>query len=502
MAQPSSLPFLLSATVLLVGTGSALAWSHAEYVPGEGLAKGLRIEGEAVPKDADPSAWVKERADSLLARRVKLRLANVPEFEGEASLEELGVRVDVERVVTLARAVGHNGGLAERIHEGLRARRGEIDIPLLVDIDKDALDERLLPIREATDRAPTPARYDFDAKAVIGHEPGHYLDSEGALAAILKAVVSGADIIELPRAELTPRVSSEYVEGIDVGQLIAKFETRFSRAGAQSSRRARNIEVAAARLDGMVLLPNELVSFNAVVGARTVENGFHKAWEIFRGEMVEGVGGGTCQVSSTLYAAAYLAGLDVPVRLPHSRPSAYITMGLDATVVYPIVDLQLRNPFDFPVVVRARVIENTLRFELLGREKLADISFGREVVSSKPFRRRVEEKPGLRDKIVRKQHGIRGYTVKRMRRFVYRDGTERVETDLDHYPPTAEIYQVPPGLDVDSFLPPLLEDGEEGEGRLASNASDRGPKIIDLPAAQAPTQEQKAAPSRVLIRAQ
>lgn len=500
MSRPSSLPFLLSAVVVLAGAGASVAWAHSSYVPGPGLVEGLRIDGEVLPEGADVRAWVRARAEALLERKVQIQVEGVSSVEEEATLAELGLRVDVDRVVALAEALGHEEALADRIFTKSRASRGEIDVPLLLDVDADVLAEKLLPLREQVDEDPVPARYDFEEKAVIAHSEGRYLDGQAALSAVLSAAKAGASLIELSRASLSPRVSSEYLERVDIGKVLAKFQTSFSRSGLQSSRRARNIEVAASRLDGMVLLPRELVSFNRAVGPRTVENGFHKAFEIFRGEMVEGVGGGTCQVSSTLYAAAYLAGLDVPVRLPHSRPSAYITMGLDATVVYPIVDLQLRNPFDFPVVVRAKVIGNTLKFELLGREKLADVSFGREVVASKPFRRRVEETPGLRDKIIRKQHGIRGYTVKRTRRFVYRDGQERVETDVDNYPPTAEILQVPPGLDVDEFLPPLDDDGQAKEAKLASSEGGRAPKIIDLPVASAPTPEQKAAPSKVMIR--
>lgn len=499
MSRRASLPFLLSASVLLASSGGAAAFAHSRYVPKAGLCEGLRIDGERIPTDADPSAWVKARAEALLSRSVKLVLAGAPGFERAHTLSELGLRVDVERVVRLARAVGHEGTIANRIDQGLRAERGEIDIPLFVDVDRDALEELLGPVGEATDEPPVPARFDFERKTVIAHRPGRYLDIEGAAAAVLAAAKSAKDTIELPRATLEPRISSDYLERLDLGQTIAKFETRFSRSGDQGARRARNIEVAASRLDGTVLLPHELMSFNAAVGPRTVENGFHKAFEIFRGEMVEGVGGGTCQVSSTLYAAAYLAGFDVLERLPHSRPSAYITMGLDSTVVYPVVDLKLRNPFDFPVVVKARVDGNTLRFELLGREKPASVTFGRDIVGSKPFARRIEEKPGLRGQIIRKQHGIRGYTVKRVRRFVYRDGTERLETNVDHYPPTVEIYQIPPGLDVDSVLPPLAEDVEEG-GKVAANTAPNGPKIIDLPVAHAPTSEQKKAPSRVVIR--
>ena len=139
-----------------------------------------------------------------------------------------------------------------------------------------------------------------------------------------------------------------------------------------------NIDAAASKLDGLVLEPGELFSFNAVVGDRSEENGFQKSWEINKGEMVEGVGGGTCQVASTFYAAAFFSGLDVLERLPHSRPSAYIPMGLDSTVVYPAVDLKVRNPHSFPVVVHAKTIGHPST-DMAQTRTTAILDYGEEV---------------------------------------------------------------------------------------------------------------------------
>src|SRR5437660_3017794 len=183
--------------------------------------------------------------------------------------------------------------------------------------------------------------------------------------------------------------------------------------------------------------------------------------------MVEGIGGGTCQAASTFHAAAFLAGLDIIERLPHSRPSAYITMGLDATVVYPVVDLKLRNPYEFPIVVHSYVDGNTVVFELRGRERPARVTFGREILATRPYVRKVEEKPGVpANRIVRKQHGIRGYKIKRTRTIAFRDGTARRESNVDVYWPTIELYQVAPGTETEGKLPPpgegLDESGTSG----------------------------------------
>ena len=152
-----------------------------------------------------------------------------------------------------------------------------------------------------------------------------------------------------------------------------------------------------------------MISFNTVVGERSESNGFQKSWEIFKGEMIEGVGGGTCQVASTFHAVAFFGGFDLLERLPHSRPSAYIPMGLDSTVVYPGVDLKVRNPHSFPVVVHAKTEGNKLRLELLGKMRPVEVSFGRELVETIAYKRKVVEEPTLSGKkVLVKQHGIKG----------------------------------------------------------------------------------------------
>ena len=87
------------------------------------------------------------------------------------------------------------------------------------------------------------------------------------------------------------------------------------------------------------------------------------------GELIDGLAGGMCQIASTLHAAAFFAGLDIVSSTPHSRPSAYIPMGLDSTVVYPSTDLKLRNPYDFPVVMHYPVNQGAVKVELLGKER-------------------------------------------------------------------------------------------------------------------------------------
>ncbi len=419
---------------------------------------GLRIDGEPLRASGSVRALVASRALALAQRRVRLvvRSDDGTRLVLEAPLADLGVSVDVDTVTTRILRLGRLEDPLTRARLADRARRGEIDVPLEPAFEPAVAIQALAPFKDDLDTAAVNARLDLDRHAIVPERDGRSLDLDQAAAAVARAATTpGQSEIDLPFAGVVPTVTRASLARIDVSKVLASFGTYFSRHGDQGPR-ARNIEVAALHVDGLVIEPGQLVSFNDVVGARIEENGFKRSFEIFKGEMVEGTGGGTCQVASTLHAVAVFGGLEIVQRLPHSRPSGYIPPGLDATVVYPTVDLKLRNPFSFPVVVHATVASNRINMDLLGADKPVNVTFGRDVLSTTPFTRKVVEEPAF-DKPKRKQKGIDGMEILRTRVLSYRAGPRRVESSHDTYPPTPEIWQVPAGYD-ENDLPPLGED--------------------------------------------
>lgn len=447
---------------LLGAASGAAAFAHAELFPAEGLvARGVRIGGVTVAVGERPRAAAEAAARRALERRVTLTHAGAPLFD--ATVGELGGVVDIDALTRSAEAIGRRGDLFARLDDVLEARRGAVDLPVRVTLPGEPMAARLARIKDERDTAPVSARLDVAKHTASAHAAGRYLDVFGAVEAVAAAIGGDATQIPVPTFEIAPRASSEVVAALDVGQVIARFETRFGYLAEQAGR-AQNIQRAAAQIEGVVLMPGEVVSFNHNVGPRSVDNGFAEAPEIYKGEMREGIGGGTCQVSGTLHAAAYLAGVDIVERANHSRPSGYIRMGLDATVVYPTVDLKLKNPYDFPIVVHGTIDRGSLVFELLGARRPATVSFATETVGTAPFKRKIEETHALAEGAVRlKQKGIRGYSVKKTRVIHLEGGPDRIEVTTDVYPPTFEIYQVAPGTDVDTALPPLAD------GRQATN---------------------------------
>ena len=511
----------------ILGAGAFVA--KGRYLPDDRIAPGLKIDGVTVPAGADPKAFSEERAKTLLAHKIALVLPGHDKPILEGALAELGVNVDIDRTVAIAERVAKDGDILGRAEAAEDAREGRVDVPLFVTMEREALLERLVVLKETEDTQPTSARLDLEKHETIPEKDGHYIDADETLWLIEQAAKTPAtseqkDVvaITLPTRSFAPRISSAYLKSLDISTVVAEYETFFSRGGEQR-RRGQNIDTAAQKLDGRVISPGELMSFNEVVGERSETNGFAKSWEIFKGEMVEGVGGGTCQVASTLHAATFFGGFDVLERLPHSRPSAYIPMGLDSTVVYPGVDLKVRNPHPFPIVVHAKTEGGKLRVELLGKSKPVKVGFNREIESTIPYKRKIEEDPALfGKKVVVKQHGIKGYKIKITRTFTYADGTTKKHEEKDQYPATTEIYKVPVGFDV-AQLPALPEEDEE----LGGNPSPAPPEastptapgvdatasvdkpagdpdseieFVDAPGAHAPTAQQRDASKTLILR--
>lgn len=504
---------LLGMFALALAGGGVVA--KRTFLPTGDVLSGLHVDGRVLAEG-------KSLADVLARRKVEIESRKIRVVHGadekrvllEASLRELGVTVDTNATLERAKKVGHEGDYAARANAAWKARKGLLNVPLVMAFDADRVVSKFESLKEHEDTSPESARLDLDKREVIPEKDGVYLDAWSAAGRVESIARSAETTLVVPALRVKPRVSTEFVRSMDISTVMGEYETYFGRGGDQKLR-GKNIDNAAGKLDGLVISPGELVSFNTVVGERSETNGFQKSWEIFKGEMVEGVGGGTCQVASTLHAAVLFAGLDILERLPHSRPSSYIPMGLDSTVVYPSVDLKIRNPHPFPIVVHTRTEGGKLRVEVLGKSKLAKVAFGREVLATVPYGRKIIEEPGLRGhKVVVKQHGIKGYRVRRSRTLAFTDGRRKVENTTDFYPPTVEIYQVPSGFDL-ALLPSLPEASEEDAPKkneakgqtLVSTApgavdpeagTTPSVQFIDAPGAHAPTAAQ-VTPSKSIV---
>jgi len=185
-----------------------------------------------------------------------------------------------------------------------------------------------------------------------------------ALPQVVGQAMLGDHKVVLPVREGAKHVSDEQLKGIK--EVVAQFSTRFS---ASNRSRSANIKLAASKIDGLVLLPGEKFSFNGTVGRRTLQAGFKLAGVYINGQHDTGVGGGICQVSTTLYNSALLANLKVRSRSNHSLPVPYVPLGRDATVDYGNLDLAFENTYPTPIALAAKYSPGRLTFWILGQKQ-------------------------------------------------------------------------------------------------------------------------------------
>lgn len=150
--------------------------------------------------------------------------------------------------------------------------------------------------------------------------------------------------------------------------LLSSYETTFRTRG-KNVPRAHNIRLAVSHIGTYVLEPGTTFSYNEVVGPRTSAAGFRRAPVIIDGQLVQGVGGGVCQVSGTLHAAALYAGMEFVEWHSHSRVSSYIGPGLDATVADGLKDLKFINPYLRRITIKMFIVDNNkVRAEIWSTE--------------------------------------------------------------------------------------------------------------------------------------
>lgn len=183
-------------------------------------------------------------------------------------------------------------------------------------------------------------------------------------------MINNKDIkcIDLPVRIINPTITTEQVKSVN--SILGQFSTSFN----NNSSRGSNIYVAGKSTSDILLMPGEVFSYNKATGARTWSNGYKTAKVIVGGKYVNGEGGGVCQVSTTIYNAALMSGLEIQEVHNHTYPSHYVSKGRDAAVSYGYIDLKFKNNFAHPIYIKNIVSNGAITSKIYGcnqdREKL------------------------------------------------------------------------------------------------------------------------------------
>ncbi|MHB9038385.1 MAG: VanW family protein [Armatimonadota bacterium] len=361
------------------------------------------------------------------------------------AVEDFGARVKWKESVDRAFDVGRKGGMLNRIVCVCTPKGSGKRIRAEVALNNSQIQKTIAKVAGTINRP----HKDAKIKVVAGRleveqdSVGLVLDEKRAIESISRALESDEMVAALPVVADKPDVTAQDARGIDT--LLARFTTPFN-PGKRD--RTHNLVLAARGINGTIVKPGQKFSYNNAVGPRVLNRGFRNAPIFVRGKLEPGIGGGICQVSTTLYNAILLAGIRVLERYPHSRTVPYVGPGRDATVAYGLRDFRFENSNTSSICILTNISRGNLTVDIYGiadDKKNIKIFAGAAKYTPAKAMQTVND-PALSSgahQVVDK--GSRGVSITVYRKIVGPDGTEVTEVvSKDRYPAQPKIVAVGP----------------------------------------------------------
>ncbi|MBQ9967826.1 MAG: VanW family protein [Oscillospiraceae bacterium] len=319
------------------------------------------------------------------------------------------------------------------------------------------------------------AYYDEETHTIVDSVPGYGFDMEKTLQKLEEAE-PGSELV-IPMADLEPAVTTQVLEQEMFGTELFATSTEY----VVNANRTKNLTLACQAIDGIILNPGDVFSFNNVVGERTAAKGYMPATVYSGGLSLEELGGGVCQVASSIYYCTLHLDLEQVHREPHQYVVTYVPKGMDATVYWGHIDYQFRNTLDMPIRITANTDNGNVNIAFLGAEEL-DYSVKMETVTLETYPwREVEEldetkEPGYRQVDITPYTGYKVVTYKTI---LDAQGNEvsRDQEAVSVYSKRDQKVIVGPPLDEtpdDPFDPDLWGPGTEDPGTEDPGTDDPG----------------------------
>lgn len=380
---------------LLIGIGvaalgfslvSGLSMVHVKADSKETIAKGVYIGS------VDVGGMTKQEAhdavDAYVDRLMQTNFSLMgPIGYMNITAEEMGITTDVDTVVEEANAIAKYGDLISRFKEtkDLEKEHKVVDLPLT--LDKQATANKIYEHRDELNVAAVDNSFRIENGNFV-FIPG----KTGNEVNIVESVYSIRDFINddwspkkteiaLVIDEVQPRGSEEELSKLT--SVLGTFQTNF---GSSAAGRAQNVRNACSKINGTILYPGEEFSTYEKISPFTQENGYGVAGAYENGQVVESVGGGVCQVATTLYNAVIRAELDVTMRYNHSMMVSYVPPSDDAAIAGTYKDFRFKNNMDTPVYIEGTSDGGILTFKVYGVENRPSnrvVSFESETVEKK-----------------------------------------------------------------------------------------------------------------------
>lgn len=371
--------------------------------------------------------------------------------------KKIDLSYNIDKTIEDAYQINRSGNFIENIIKTIKSNFGNKNqVKLEINYNKEKLKNEIIKIAKDVDQDVEDASISIAGSSVNVKESksGLKVNIEDTLNNMATKLEKGKGKEELVVAKVEPNIKTEQLQ--EVNTVLGSYTTKFNSGVAG---RSTNIRLAANRTSGILLMPGETFSYNKATGRRTVDNGYKNAPVIVQGVMQEGVGGGVCQVSTTLYNATLYAGLEYVQLKNHSIPPSYVSKGRDATVADGGIDFVFKNNLNYPIYIKNYVSENTVTCQIYGSSKDKQdiqIETNTDSVSTAPVKK-VDDPTILKGKEKVLEKGRDGYTVSTYRIYKDKQGNilkkEKVETS--YYPKKQGVIAV--GTMEKSVVPPVEE---------------------------------------------
>jgi vancomycin resistance protein YoaR len=378
--------FGIAGSVILASGGyvGIVAKGLTEVLPPGSVVGVVPVGGLSI---TDAQKRVRLYWESEKTREISLTSKQIPALTGSYPVTKLGLILDDVASVKQIAFEDFMQSAARTIGKGEEIQK----VPFVFRVDPQS---SKFFIDKVKDNAPpvSPAKIKYESGKIIRiyEQTSLAFDSESFVKLVPEAFLAGTSL-EIPLKEAEKEIPDTELD--KVKEVYATFSTNFP---THKVTRCQNIKLAASLIDGHLMMPGEKFDFNQVVGQRTVARGFKEAGIFNNGKHDTGIGGGICQVSTTLYNAALMGGLKIVQRQPHSMSVPYVPIGRDCVVSYPSLNLVFENNMDHPVAVDAEYVPGKLTFRLLGiKEPGLTVEIERSRVKSWGRGVRYEHDPSL-----------------------------------------------------------------------------------------------------------
>ena len=421
-------------SLLIVSLGNVVLSSAIEF---EG-----KIHKNVYVRDINLSNLTKEQAVEKINNMLNKKTSFCLIFNNEKILfnkNDIETNYHVQKLVEKAYGIGRDKNIMSNIKMRTNLSRGEkIILDYNITYNKEKLDKYINEISKTIYEKPVSANIKIiNNKIEVSKDKSGYKIDKNKLENIIVEKINNIDNKNeiIPTLLIKPLYS--YSDLSKINTVLGSFETYFN---VNNHNRVTNIELAANVTSNVILNKGEVFSFNSNIKNSNINKYLKEAPVIVNGRTQKGIGGGMCQVSTTIYNAALYSGLKIVSVRNHSIPSAYIEKGRDATVSSGVIDLKLSNDFDSPVYIYNQVIGNKIVCTIYGDKKyISDIEVvtkTTDIIHNKITRKNSEDYD-LGVKII-EQEGRKGYKVKTYR--IYKDKSKNTEyIGESYYPPQDKI---------------------------------------------------------------